>query len=146
MALLKKKKSKIKIALSSVHITDNQKKKYGVCEHNQVNYKTLEKLCKYQQRFIKSQFKKEEVLKVDQTKSNDFYIKKLKPLVKAFKDLRQKNTDIEIDFKVLNTDHQELQEYHKELVEKHELLESGRVKHIYKLMPKNKSKKKKELK
>ena len=146
MALLKKKKSKIKIALSKVYMIDNQKKKYGVCEHNHVNYKCLEKFCRYQQKFILSQFKKEEVLKVDQTKSNDFYIKKLKPLVKAFKDLRQKNTDIEIDFKVLNTDHQELQEYHKELVEKHELLESGRVKHIYKLMPKNKSKKKKELK
>ncbi len=63
MALLKKKKSKIKIALSRAHITDSQKKKYGVCEHNHVNYNFLEKLCRYQQKFIQSQFKKKKTKK-----------------------------------------------------------------------------------
>jgi len=196
MALLKKKKTKIKVARSKVYITDSQKKKYGVCEHNHVNYKFLEKLCRYQQKFIKSQFKKEEDLKLDHNHSRDIHIKRLKTLVKAVKDLRQKNTDVEYQFKVLSTDHKELQDYHKELAEKHEdclcknekilkdhhditraymglhhlgkeakdfkvdikkhqkmlpeyefhqkheLLESGRVKHIYKIIPKKKKKEK----
>ena len=63
MALLKKKKSKIKVALSKVYMTDSQKKKYGVCEHNHVNYNFLEKLCRYQQKFIQSQFKKKKTKK-----------------------------------------------------------------------------------
>ena len=171
MALLKKKKTKIKVALSKVYMTDSQKKKYGVCEHNHVNYNFLEKLCRYQQKFIKSQFKKEADLE------------------KTLSEADEKFYGLEIDYESLETDHKELKSLHKELTathedclcknekilkdhheitrayeglhilgrecsefkinlkkhqkmlpeykfhQKHELLESGRVKHIYKLIP-----------
>ena len=43
-------------------MTPAQLKKYGVCEHNQINYKTLDSLAKQQQKFIVGQMKKIEQL------------------------------------------------------------------------------------
>ena len=64
------KKSKIKV-------TEKDRKKYGVCEHNQVNYKALEELNKviYNELLVAEKAFKNKLPKSERKKFNDALIK-----------------------------------------------------------------------
>ena len=96
-------------------ITEEERKAYGVCEHNEVNYKTLEKFCKelfVRVRSDKKQFKilaKDILLKnnhiQDLKKINemmiDKYEDKFEEYNKANEDLKKANTQLVLNVEAL---------------------------------------------
>ena len=96
-------------------ITEEERKAYGVCEHNEVNYKTLEKFCKdlfVRVRSDKKQFKilaKDILLKnnhiQDLKKINEMMIDKYEDKFgeydKANEDLKKANTQLLLNVEAL---------------------------------------------
>ena len=91
-----------------IEITDEMRKKYGVCEHNEVNYKTLEKFCKELFLRVKSDKKQFKILAQDILLKNnhiqdlkkmnemmiDKYEDKFEEYEKANEDLKKANTQL----------------------------------------------------
>ena len=89
-------------------ITDEMRKKYGVCEHNEVSYKTLEKFCKELFLRVKSDQKQFKILAQDILLKNqhiqelkkinemmvDKYEDKFEEYEKANEDLKKANTQL----------------------------------------------------
>ena len=89
-------------------ITDEMRKKYGVCEHNQVSYKTLEKFCKELFLRVQSDKKQFKILAQDILLKNqhiqdlkkmnemmiDKYEDKFEEFEKANEDLKKANTQL----------------------------------------------------
>ena len=89
-------------------ITDEMRKKYGVCEHNEVSYKTLEKFCKELFLRVKSDQKQFKILAQDILLKNqhikdlkkmnevmiDRYEDKFEEYDKANEDLKKANTQL----------------------------------------------------
>ena len=94
-----------------IEITDAMKKEYGVCEHNEVNYKTLEKFCKELFLRVKSDKKQFKILAQDILLKNnhiqdlkkmnemmvDKYEDKFEEYDKANEDLKKANTQLILD-------------------------------------------------
>ena len=92
-------------------ITDEMRKKYGVCEHNEVSYKTLEKFCKELFLRVKSDQKQFKILAQDILLKNqhiqelkkinemmvDKYEDKFEEYDKANEDLKKANTQLILD-------------------------------------------------
>ena len=91
-----------------IEITDAMRKEYGVCEHNEVNYKTLEKFCKELFLRVKSDKKQFKILAQDILLKNnhiqdlkkmnemmvDKYEDKFEEYDKANEDLKKANTQL----------------------------------------------------
>ena len=91
-----------------IEITDEMRKKYGVCEHNEVNYKTLEKFCKELFLRVRSDKKQFKILAQDILLKNnhiqdlkkmnemivDKYEDKFEEYDKANEDLKKANTQL----------------------------------------------------
>ena len=91
-----------------IEITDEMRKKYGVCEHNEVNYKTLEKFCKELFLRVRSDKKQFKILAQDILLKNnhiqdlkkmnemmvDKYEDKFEEYDKANGDLKKANTQL----------------------------------------------------
>jgi len=89
-------------------ITEEQRKAYGVCEHNEVSYKTLEKFCKELFLRVKSDKKQFKILAQDILLKNqhiqnlknmneimvDKYEDKFEEYDKANEDLKKANTQL----------------------------------------------------
>ena len=96
-------------------ITDEMRKKYGVCEHNEVGYKTLEKFCKELFLRVKSDQKQFKILAQDILLKNqhiqelkkinemmvDKYEDKFEEYDKANEDLKKANTQLILDVEEL---------------------------------------------
>jgi len=96
-------------------ITDEMRKKYGVCEHNEVSYKTLEKFCKELFLRVKSDQKQFKILAQDILLKNqhiqelkkinemmvDKYEDKFEEYDKANEDLKKANTQLVLDVEEL---------------------------------------------
>jgi len=96
-------------------ITDEMRKKYGVCEHNEVSYKTLEKFCKELFLRVKSDQKQFKILAQDILLKNqhiqelkkinemmvDKYEDKFEEYDKANEDLKKANTQLILDVEEL---------------------------------------------
>ena len=96
-------------------ITDEMRKKYGVCEHNEVSYKTLEKFCKELFLRVKSDQKQFKILAQDILLKNqhiqelkkinemmvDKYEDKFEEYEKANEDLKKANTQLVLDVEEL---------------------------------------------
>ena len=96
-------------------ITEEERKAYGVCEHNEVNYKTLEKFCKELFLRVKSDKKQFKILAQDillknqhikdLKKSNvmmvDMYEDKFEEYDKANEDLKKANTQLLLNVEAL---------------------------------------------
>jgi len=96
-------------------ITDEMRKKYGVCEHNEVSYKTLEKFCKELFLRVKSDKKQFKILAQDIQLKNkyiqelrkinetmvDNYEDKFEEYEKANEDLKKANTQLVLDVEEL---------------------------------------------
>ena len=96
-------------------ITDEMRKKYGVCEHNEVSYKTLEKFCKELFLRVKSDKKQFKILAQDILLKNqhiqelkkinemmvDKYEDKFEEYDKANEDLKKANTQLILDVEEL---------------------------------------------
>ena len=94
-----------------IEITDAMRKEYGLCEHNEVNYKTLEKFCKELFLRIKSDKKQFKILAQDILLKNkhiqdlkkmnemmvDKYEDKFEEYDKANEDLKKANTQLILD-------------------------------------------------
>ena len=94
-----------------IEITDAMRKEYGVCEHNEVNYKTLEKFCKELFLRVKSDKKQFKILAQDILLKNnhiqdlkkmnemmvDKYEDKFEEYDKANEDLKKANTQLILD-------------------------------------------------
>lgn len=92
-------------------ITDEMRKKYGVCEHDNVNYKSLEKLNNLLHKRIKSDQKQFKILAQDIRLKNqhvkdlkkmnevmiDRYEDKFEEYEKANEDLKKANTQLILD-------------------------------------------------
>ena len=91
-----------------IEITDAMRKEYGVCEHNEVNYKTLEKFCKELFLRVRSDKKQFKILAQDILLKNnhiqdlkkmnemmvDKYEDKFEEYDKANEDLKKANTQL----------------------------------------------------
>ena len=96
-------------------ITDEMRKKYGVCEHDNVNYKSLEKLNNLLHKRIKSDQKQFKILAQDIRLKNqhikdlkkmnevmiDRYEDKFEEYEKANEDLKKANTQLILDVEEL---------------------------------------------
>ena len=96
-------------------ITDEMRKKYGVCEHNEVSYKTLEKFCKELFLRVKSDQKQFKILAQDILLKNqhiqelekinemmvDKYEDKFEEYDKANEELKKANTQLILDVEEL---------------------------------------------
>ncbi len=96
-------------------ITDEMRKKYGVCEYNEVSYKTLEKFCKELFLRVKSDQKQFKILAQDILLKNqhiqelkkinemmvDKYEDKFEEYDKANEDLKKANTQLILDVEEL---------------------------------------------
>ncbi len=96
-------------------ISDEMRKKYGVCEHNEVSYKTLEKFCKELFLRVKSDKKQFKILAQDILLKNqhiqelkkinemmvDKYEDKFEEYDKANEDLKKANTQLILDVEEL---------------------------------------------
>ena len=91
-----------------IEITDAMRKEYGLCEHNEVNYKTLEKFCKQLFLRVKSDKKQFKILAQD-IKYKNHHIQELKKIYgdtleeykKANEDLKRANTQLVLDVEEL---------------------------------------------
>ena len=91
-----------------IEITDAMRKEYGLCEHNEVNYKTLEKFCKQLFLRVKSDKKQFKILAQD-IKYKNHHIQELKKIYgdtledhkKANEDLKKANTQLILDVEEL---------------------------------------------
>ena len=91
-----------------IEITDAMRKEYGLCEHNEVNYKTLEKFCKELFLRVRSDKKQFKILAQDILLKNqhiqdlkkmnemmiDKYEDKFEEYEKANEDLKKANTQL----------------------------------------------------
>jgi hypothetical protein len=91
-----------------IEITEAMRKKYGICEHNEVSYKTLEKFCKELFLRVKSDKKQFKILAQDILLKNqhikdlkkmnemmiDKYEDKFEEYEKANEDLKKANTQL----------------------------------------------------
>jgi len=91
-----------------IEITEAMRKKYGICEHNEVSYKTLEKFCKELFLRVKSDKKQFKILAQDILLKNqhikdlkkmnemmiDKYEDKFEEFEKANEDLKKANTQL----------------------------------------------------
>ena len=94
-----------------IEITEAMRKKYGICEHNEVSYKTLEKFCKELFLRVKSDKKQFKILAQDILLKNqhikdlkkmnevmiDRYEDKFEEYEKANEDLKKANTQLILD-------------------------------------------------
>ena len=98
-----------------IEITEAMRKKYGICEHNEVSYKTLEKFCKELFLRVKSDKKQFKILAQDILLKNqhikdlkkmnemmiDKYEDKFEEYDKANEDLKKANTQLILDVEEL---------------------------------------------
>ena len=94
-----------------IEITDAMRKKYGVCEHNEVNYRTLEKFCKQLFARVRSDKRQFKILAEDIKLKNqhildlkkfnetlvDKYEDQFGEYEEANKDLKKANTQLILD-------------------------------------------------
>ena len=78
-------------------ITEEERKAYGVCEHNQVNYKTIEKFANVCFKRIKSDKKQFKILTADiQLKNNHILdLKKMNEMMVGLQQIQKELTDNE---------------------------------------------------
>ncbi len=79
-------------------MTPAQLKKYGVCEHNQINYKTLDSLAKQQQKFIVGQMKKIEQLEDEKNAIREIWSVKYKTLNESHARWTEAYKNLEVDW------------------------------------------------
>ena len=89
-----------------IEITDAMRKKYGVCEHNEVNYRTLEKFCKQLFARVRSDKRQFKILAED-IKLKNQHILDLKKfnetLVDKYEDQFEEYEEANQDLKKANT-------------------------------------------
>ena len=100
-----------------IEITDAMRKKYGVCEHNEVNYRTLEKFCKQLFARVRSDKRQFKILAEDIKLKNqhildlkkfnetlvDKYEDQFEEYEKANQDLKKANTQLILDVEELKS-------------------------------------------
>ena len=105
-------------------ITDEMRRSVGACQHDQINYQTLEQLSNQLYKRIVSDEQQFKIL------AQDILLKNKQ--IQDFKEINEMLVDKYED--ALETKEKELQDCHKNkyrFKQKHSLLESGKVKHEY---------------
>jgi len=160
--MVKKNYSKSKIV-----ITDKDRKKYGVCEHDQVSYKALDKMCKdlllhckrlsrdidrkgrMMELFVNNRKLWAEKINEQLQRKADLHKQEMETLENAYKnkinelqDLYDEAVEVNTDVVQKNRDciekNREILKDHNEIVRAYNgLAEMGKVKHSYSLKKKN---------
>ena len=112
-------KTRIKVATSHADMSPAQLKKYGVCEHNQINYKTLDSLAKQQQKFIVGQMKKIEQLEDEKNAIREIWSVKYKTLNESHARWTEAYKNLEVDWEDCLKKNKDAIKKNKQLIKSH---------------------------